>query len=363
MKATIALYAFCLMLIAGCRKDNKNGQSMPSNELNSKINNWLTTQQYPKTPERNQKIDLLRQYLDYDHISFEDLNSGERFMIIPVKPGFKTVNNKNNNPLNSLVLTLDKTDKIREGKIIQFVPESGIAPDRLPQNTIHKIFNSKPVTFNGSFTALAVWDQYMFRLDYKEGTPTALKTMEPQGGWVNFNNSRTSGCIDWYLVTTLTVNGIVVSQTYEYVGTTCGGCTPQDPNAESLGCEGNGDGEAGFPPPPMPEPVSKQVQWTVKADATLGWHVDSYEFLQGAKPAAPLVPYFTAISHQNDAIFNSTQPGNPAYTTWQRLAITQGVTPGGGAASSTISGKTTNSAEGDTPVSNAKGWTAVTEFP
>jgi hypothetical protein len=364
MKATIALYAFCLLLIAGCKKDSQHDETTTDSSLINKISSWLTAQQHTGTPLRNQKIQLLSQYLDYERVYTEYLNNGEKFIVVPVKQGFKTINNKNKNPLNTLVLTLDRTDKIRSGKIIQFVPETGTTPERLDRNTLHNIFNSKPVTMDGAFTALAIWDHYMFELDYKEGKLAKSKTMEPEGGYANYRNARTNGCIDWFIVTTLYVNGQIINQYYEYVGTTCDGCTPQDPNAESIGCEGNGDGSPiGSLPPPESEPVNKQVQWTVKTDATLGWHVDSYEFLQGAKPAPPAVSYFTAITHQNDAIFNSTQIGNPAYTTWQRLALTQGITPGGGAASSTISGKTNNSAEGDKPVSNAKGWTAVTEFP
>jgi hypothetical protein len=101
----------------------------------------------------------------------------------------------------------------------------------------------------------------------------------------------------------------------------------------------------------------------VKADAVARWHVDSYEQLNGVRPFLPVLSYFTSIVHQNDAIFNENGTGSSYYSTWQRLAVTTGLTPGGGAASSTISGKVTNIAEGDSPVSNAKGWTAVTEFP
>jgi hypothetical protein len=363
MKATIALIVLCLLIMTGCKKDSQNEQDLSNNGITSKVNTWLATQQHASTPLRNQKIDFLKQHIDYDHITFEELNNGERFIIVPVKSGFKTVNNKNKNPLNTLVLTLDRTDKIRSGKIIQFVPEIGATPERLEGNTLHSIFNNKPVTMDGSFTALAIWDQYMFQLSYKDGKMVNSKTMEPEGGYANYRNARTSGCIDWFIVTTLYVNGQIINQYYEYVGTTCDGCTPQDPNAESIGCEGNGDGSPGGSPFPEPEVMSKQVQWTVKADALLGWHVDSYEQLNGVRPFLPVLSYFTSIVHQNDAIFNSAQSNNPAYTTWQRLAITTGLTTGGGAASSTISGKINNAIEGERSISNAQPWTAVIEFP
>jgi hypothetical protein len=364
MKQIISTIILCTLILTGCQKSGYNKETNADNSLKSKVSNWLGKQQFPSTPIRNQRVQSLVQHLDYERIYTEVLNNGESFIIVPVRAGFQTINNKNKNPLNSLVLTVDKNDKIRSGRIMQFVPESGPTPEKLPANTIHNIFNGKPVEAAGSYTSLAVWDHYMFQLTYKDGELTNAKMMEPEGGYANYISSRTSGCIDWYIVTTLYLNGQIVDQQYEYIGTTCDGCVPQEPTLESIGCEGNGDGsQSGSPPPPMPEPVNKQVQWTVKADAEGGWHVDSYEFLQGAKPAPPLVAYFTAITHQNDAIFNSVASNQPGYSTWHKLAISTGVTGGGSSCQSQVAGKVTCAIRQDVSVSNAKGWLAVTEFP
>lgn len=357
MKALTALYFLCMVLIAGCKKDSPDDQATHDNNLTAKINTWLNSLQHTGTVERNQKVQLLQQYLDYDRAYFEDLNNGERFIIVPVKAGFKTINNKNKNPLNNLVLILDKTGNIRSGKIMQFVPGSGTAPAQLPRNTMHDIYNSQPVAVNGSFTAITVWDQYLYRLDYKDGQLSKSATMQPKDG-----PAQARGCTDWYIVTTIYINGEIFDQSYEYIGTTCDGCTPMDPNLESLGCDGNGEIPGG-PPVAEPELMSKQVLWTVKANTTLGWEVKSYEQLNGIRPAWPVLSYFTSIVHLNDAAFNVYQPSFPGYTTWQRLAVTTNITPGGGAASATVSGKIYNSVQGDLAISNAQPWTAVTEFP
>jgi hypothetical protein len=95
--------------------------------------------------------------------------------------------------------------------------------------------------------------------------------------------------MDWYIVTTYHCAD----------GTTCDDCTPLDPNLASLECPGNGEGGGGNGGLATFTPVTKLVQWTVKADAGLGWHIDSYEKLDGMKPPAGSIelPYFTAITH------------------------------------------------------------------
>jgi hypothetical protein len=51
------------------------------------------------------------------------------------------------------------------------------------------------------------------------------------------DNARTAdGCIDWYIVTTVTFSDGSSFQTEQFIGTTCNDCAPNDPDLQSLDC-------------------------------------------------------------------------------------------------------------------------------
>jgi hypothetical protein len=366
MKQIKLLLMLGILINWSCHKSDNNG--LPENGVKSKISNWLVAEQKRATPEKSQKIQELARYLDYDRIYTEDHYGGMKFIVVPVKSGYKMINNKDKNPLNHLLLTIDANGAIKYGKIMQFVPETGLTPEKLPENTFHDMSNGGEVKVNGSFRATSVGDRFMSETEYKDGKMVKSNWMKKEEA--NITGRTGQYCIDWYIVTTFYVNGEVVSQTSEYIGQTCYGCDPYAASLEDLDCGANtggggggggGNTDPGSVPTP-PEPVSKQVSWVVKADVIAGWNVKSYEQLNGLKPLAPELPIFTSINHQNDAIFNTVQPSSSFYTAWQKLAVTTNVTSGGGAGSSTVAGKVANIIDGEKEISNASTWLAANEF-
>ncbi|MBL7728801.1 MAG: hypothetical protein JNM68_13985 [Dinghuibacter sp.] len=361
MKRNPLLLMLCILFIFSCRKGDIGGQS--ENEIKTKVNAWLKAQERPGNPDITQKVQELGKHLNFDKTYYEELNASEKFLIIPVNTEFTTINNKDKKPANNLVLRINKTEDIASGLIYQYMSNNGTEANRLPENALHQMHNSQPVA-DGIYTTLTIYDRYLYEQEYKSGNLYRYTQMgtEEQFETPRRANARTNGCIDWYVVTTwYGENGQVIDVDYDYIGTTCNNCGYTDPNGQGQVCDeitgGGGNGGGGYG-----EPANKQVEWVVKADAFAKWHIKSYETLHAIKPGLPNTSYFTSIVHQNDAIFNEYGPSSQLYGTWQRLAVTTGLTTGGGSGSCTISGKVSNG-YGDQSVSNAKPWLAANEFP
>jgi hypothetical protein len=362
IKLMSGLFIAVPLLFTACKKQAGDETNPIADPIKAKVTAWLEKQK-TNNADRNQRIQNLVDHLDFGKMRFEERTGIEKIAVIPVKDGFKTSANKNKDVSSYVIMFDDGQGELRNAYLWQYLPAPGEGKE-LPVGIFSKIYTSQEVPMKGTFTLLTVTGRFLSQQEYKNDGKLSrhVELIAPQNNQAN--GTRTEGCTDWYIVTTVYVNGTPVSQTSEYVGTTCD-CTPNDPNLASLDCPGNGDVGGGNGNPTPFYPVTKQVQWTVKADAGLGWHVDSYEKLDGMKPPAGSIelPYFTAITHQNDAIFNTYSTNSPAYTTWQRLAVnTSLIGNAGAAAKCEISGKTTNMQFGEQPIGGAKPWLAAHEF-
>jgi hypothetical protein len=352
----LALPLIAVLVLAGCKKNDEVEATQPPGALETKIANWLQGEKLKASVEKSQKIEDLGKLLNYGKLYTEPHYDGHTFVMVPIKPGYKSFNNKGKNPLNNLMITLDKNGTITEGKVMQFVPDAGAAPEKLPENTFHNLCNSSDgeVPVNGRFTATTVGDRFLYSLDYRDGDLKG-SIMFKQPEWKAVG--RTNTCTDWYLVTTYYENGVIVSQTTEYLGQTCS--TPYNPNMEDQDAGDVGGGPGDY----QPIPKTKSVSWVVGSSAAAGWHVKSYETLVGSiNNPPPNVQQFSNIAHQSDAIFNTASPSGNLYTTWQKLAYGSSVTPGGAAGHVQIAGKVANIALGEYEISNVHTWLAAGEF-
>jgi hypothetical protein len=100
-KKSISLLLLVLSFVSftfyGCQKEISN-QNESTNltviVLSSKVNNWLDKQQAQAATGRKEKMQQLQQNLDFDKLHIETLNAREQLIIVPVKSGYKTINNK-----------------------------------------------------------------------------------------------------------------------------------------------------------------------------------------------------------------------------------------------------------------------------
>jgi hypothetical protein len=133
----------------------------------------LNNEKSKATKDRPAKIQSLQDNLVFSGLRFEELNEGERLILIPVGKYFKSVNNKDNNPFNYLLLILDKTNNIRKGNIVQYVTPDGKTATAVPTNTFYKFYNLKILGCDGKFTFLTITDDLLYEMKYEKGS---LKT-------------------------------------------------------------------------------------------------------------------------------------------------------------------------------------------
>jgi hypothetical protein len=238
--------SFVSFIFTGCQKEisDQNGSTnLTATVLSSKVNNWLDKQQAQSATGRKDKIQQLQQNLDFDKLHVETLNAREQLIIVPVKSGYKIINNKDKPVSNTAVFILDKSGEIRQGNVVQYASGVTDADNSFTNNTITKIYNNQKIDGSGKFTLLSIYDKFEYELAYNSGSLQSTGYMEPK----TTANGRTSTCIAWYLVTT-TFYSDGTSETDEtFLGTTCyeSGCYPNDPNLQSLDCLEPGSGNGG----------------------------------------------------------------------------------------------------------------------
>jgi hypothetical protein len=230
----------------GCQKEisNQNGNTnLTVAALSSKVNNWLNKQQAKSSAGRKDKIQQLQQNLDFDKLHIEALKEREQLIVVPVKTGYKTVNNKDNSVSNTAVFILDKAGEIRQGNVVQYASGIVDADNGFPGNTITKIYNNQQIDGSGKFTLLSVYDKFEYELTCHAGSLQATGYMQPKTS----ASGRSGICLAWYLVTTTFYSDGSQETTETFLGTTCyeSGCYPNDPNLQSLDCLEPGSGNGG----------------------------------------------------------------------------------------------------------------------
>ena len=251
------------------------------------MNAWLDRKHSTNTA-RNERIKIIRENLDFPRLSFEELNQGEKFIIVPIKKGFIANAHKADNPINNLLLILDKQGNIRKGNLVQYIPENRQAMNSVPAYTFYGMFNDHKVGADGRFVFLSIFDKFLYETKYENGSQETFSEIRPKSEPANTASRENQTCTDWYLITTYYyADGTTV--TYEsFLYTTCSGCQPGELCSEIDGT-GGGDGNS----VDYEYNVSKSVYWTVHSFRAAG-EIKSIERLRGKRVAtASQGGYFT----------------------------------------------------------------------
>ena len=241
---------FCMvivtMLFNSCQKEASSTNENSNKEIIAKVNAWLDSQKSPNQPNKAANIELLKENLAFGSARTEQLDNKHDFLVLPIKDDLINKKNFDKHSTLTLLLITDKVGKISSGSIVYFQPSDGEKLKLLPENTFSNLFNGKKVTINGTYKMLTVSGRWISQFETKNGklfsTGTIQQKEESNKGT---QASKTTGCIDWYLVTTFHWADGTTTQTSEYIGTTCDNC--DDPNEMSLCPDGGGGGDGPGP--------------------------------------------------------------------------------------------------------------------
>ncbi len=241
------LFCIACLVFVGIACEKESSKEPSDKSLFEKVNSWIEVQKSGTNQEKSNKIHSLKENLDFDNAMHEVLNEEEQFIIIPIKKDFRTINNRDKKSVNLLVLTLADAGVIRKGNIIQYVAENEQENvNKVPTNTISKMFNNRKIERSGRFRVLTIADRYLYELEYKQGSLYSYSTMQPKRPERGSTGRENTECTDWYIVTTITNSDGTTSTHEEYIGRTCGGsgCVPVDPTVYTEECDG-GSGSGG----------------------------------------------------------------------------------------------------------------------
>ncbi len=191
---------FSLLFIASCQKMDSpyEGKSNTSDkEIVSKINAWLNDQKLLNTKERKVIIQSVQDNLVFSDLRFEEGKMGEKLIIVPISKNFLSQNNIDKNPINILVLTLNKAGDIILGNIVQYISTNSKIDD-IPVNTLFKIYNSQPLYPDAQITFLNLTDEFLSDYNYVNGKINFFRIQKPKPGPKNNVNAR---CTYYFLVT------------------------------------------------------------------------------------------------------------------------------------------------------------------
>ena len=201
---------------------------------------------------------MLKENLGFSSSKIEQLNESEHFLIVPIKEGLKTEKKLDKKSVLNLVLVLDRNEAIKRGSIALYTSNADQAISKLPENTFSKIFTYKSIDCDGQFKFLSITGRWNYQLTFKKGKLDAYGQVKQK--------SNTAGridaiCRDWYLHTTYYVNGAVVDETWEYIGTTCHSDGCNSPDYMSL-CADDGGGGTDYSDCCISDP---NMQWTTSS--------------------------------------------------------------------------------------------------
>ena len=171
----------------------------------------------------------------------EQLNDREKLLIIPMKDDYENLytNVKAVKPLQFLLITQNSNGAIRRSDIMLFYPEK-FPMNNLPENSFHDFFSKEEVLVDGTMTMLSIGESRRYEMEFKDGQKTKFFKLEKKIDDNVSSNSEVQICIQWYWVTTYYNLDGTTTRTSEYLGTTCGGCVPNELCDEIDGVVGSG---------------------------------------------------------------------------------------------------------------------------
>ena len=103
-----------LVLFYACKKDNN--ETKASNEFIAaqklKINTWLDNQKSTMYPLKAQNVASLKENLQFDKLTTEQVDSGNQLIVIPVKKNYNSAHDLDQSVISTLLLRVDKLGNI-----------------------------------------------------------------------------------------------------------------------------------------------------------------------------------------------------------------------------------------------------------
>ncbi|HMK25076.1 MAG TPA: hypothetical protein VK483_03535 [Chitinophagaceae bacterium] len=302
--AALLLIFATMVIFNSCKKEVKQETLQDTMAANKgtidKVNAWLNNEKSKATKDRPAKIQSLQDNLVFSDLRFEELNSGERLILIPVGKYFKSVNNKDNNPFNYLLLILDKTNNIRKGNIVQYVTPDGKTATAVPANTFYKFYNLKTLGCDGKFTFLTITDDLLYEMKYEKGSlKTYSEINQKQKASGKGNGTHELQC---YTVWWVTFSEYGTNWEFLYAYCDEGECQ----ETRQVSGKGFALNCGGDPGPETEIAVAAQRDWIVAQNSFGYWLVYSTESFTGIKKASESGGgHFTGISHLSSGIIGT----------------------------------------------------------
>jgi hypothetical protein len=257
---TMAGLLIGLVIFFACKKNIPDHPLFNTKAYQEKINTWLDDQKRMDAPIKSENVESLKNSLDFENVRSETLNAEKQLLVIPVKDVFKGEHNIRANEEPILLITLDATGRILQGKLVLYQPEAN-QKTKIPLNTFSDIYNNRDLQISGMFKFLSVSGGWLYQIGYKSGKGNSYGVVRKKKDVaVPAVNNRTDAieCTDWFLDTTYFYPDGTTETTTVYLGRTCridcgsdyqSFCPPDDGS-------GSGGGNSGpnHPPPPPPPP-------------------------------------------------------------------------------------------------------------
>jgi hypothetical protein len=283
MFMAVLLLCAAAILSPSCEK-NQQHTTITETKIPEQVSAWLEKQKSPTLPNKAANINLLKEHLDYTGIRYEQFSEDQQYLFIPVDNGFTKAGKIKDDPIVSLLLVVDRSGTIKKGNLVLYFPGEGETARKIPTNTFHNIRYGQKVECNGKFRFMSVSGSLLYELVYKNGVFYSYAKPEVRnndGQAVEPTAQATLLCLDWYLITRVYVNGLLISETSQYLGTTCSEC--DSPINEGHQCPdadggGGGGGENG-PECCLPQ---DQMVWTSNNSSYAGpWQCDPPTIVNG----------------------------------------------------------------------------------
>jgi hypothetical protein len=278
MKRKIFVTTFCTLALAvlifyACKKGNQEPTTLSNQQFRITVESWLGKQKHPDFPNKANNIESLKENLDYSNLKTEDFTSEKKFLVIPIKEKFKALHNIDGKDVIVLLLTVDLSGDVIQGKIVRYLPAKNNS--QIPSNTFSRIFKGETLLVSGIFKFLSVSGSWLYQLGYKNGKLESYGVVrKKKEGITPVAQGKTDDirCRDWYLETVYYYSDGTTITTTEWLFRTCsqdcgGGdyqafCPPDEGGATSGSFGGNNN-----PPPPPPDCciTDPDIQYTVTA--------------------------------------------------------------------------------------------------
>jgi len=364
ISAAITGFISCKKETQSLPESNPQQEAIVDQATINNVNAWLDEKKAIAIKDDSKtKIQLLKDNLVFSKLKFEEYKNGEKFIVIPISRNFTTVNNKDKNPGNYLLLTLENTGKIRKGNIVQYVPANRQTNEVLATNSFNKIFNYKEFSNDATFTFLSITDDLQYAIKFENGKVSELNILKqkekPSDSGNDGSRTQVPQCYSVFWVTYYPDG----SSNWEFLYSFCEGECQTTKVAAGLAFRLNCFGGGGEGEPEYELEVHRTKEWTVTSNPInpAGGEIKSLETIKGRRNSSePQGGHFTQITHGLSAcnFCSSNNPGDVWSETSNTVAVSSAQS-----AISTVTGNLNYRGIPYNGINNTKTWSFQEVFP